>query len=136
MQLTKPKSNSISDKEDRRPPQEYIQPKTTPVMAAILDTSILEDDVLEILDKNYLDLTGQFPRQSLTGNKYILVVYAYAPNAILMEALTSRQEGEIIRGYATLCEYLKDRGYQAQFAVMDNEVSKKLKEYITREAKS
>ena len=59
------------------PGQEHLPPGTTDVMCAINDNSHSKDI-------NYMDLTGRFPRRSLTGNQYILIVYAYAPNAILM----------------------------------------------------
>ena len=48
--------------------------------------------------KGYMDLTGHFPHKSSSGNEYLLVVYDYDSNAILAEALSSCQGGEIKRG--------------------------------------
>ena len=39
----------------------------------------------------YGDLTGQFPYNSSTGNKYIYVMYDYDSNAILVQAIQNRQ---------------------------------------------
>lgn len=59
------------------------------------------------IDKNYTDLTGRFPQRALTGNQYILILYGYAPNAIVMEPIKDRTGGEIIKGFARVTTYLK-----------------------------
>jgi hypothetical protein len=49
-------------------------------------------NVIELTDpqeKSYSDLTGRFPVHSLDGNLYILVLYLYDTNAILVELLKS-----------------------------------------------
>ena len=43
----------------------------------------------------YGDLTGRFPHKSSRGNQYLLVIYDYDSNAILVEALQSKQATEI-----------------------------------------
>ena len=48
------------------------------------------------LKKGYMDLCGRFPHRSTRGNEYILLLYDYDSNVILVEALSSRQAGEII----------------------------------------
>ena len=50
-------------------------------------------------NKAYMDLTGKFPHQSTRGNKYVLVVYDYDSNGILVEPLSSRQAGVIKDGW-------------------------------------
>ena len=40
--------------------------------------------IIEAIDKIYSDLTGKFPVQSALGNKYILIVYHYNANTILV----------------------------------------------------
>ena len=42
-------------------------------------------------EKGYLDLTGRFPYKSARGNQYILLVYDYDSNAILVQPLPNRQ---------------------------------------------
>ena len=37
--------------------------------------------------KAYMDSTGRFPHKSTRGNEYVMVVYDYDSNAILVEAL-------------------------------------------------
>ena len=49
--------------------------------------------------KGYMNLTGRFPHKSSSGSEYLLIVYDYDSNAILAEPLSSRQGGEIKRGW-------------------------------------
>ena len=77
--------------------------------------------------KAYMDLTEQFPRQSLTGNKYIMVVYAYTPNAIIIRALKYRSKGDILKCFQNIMEHLSERGFLLTLNIMDNEASRKLK---------
>ncbi len=46
--------------------------------------------------------TGQFPIQSLRGNKYIMVMVETDSNAILVEPLKTRKDAKMIRAYNTL----------------------------------
>ena len=66
----------------------------------------------------------------------MLIVYAYAPNAILMEPINDRTGGEILKGFNRAVEYLKERGYRAVLNIMDNETSKELKHCIKKVANS
>ena len=52
--------------------------------------------IIEETGKVYTDQTGQFTVQSIAGNQYILVLYYYDSNAILTEAIKTRQGPEIL----------------------------------------
>jgi hypothetical protein len=54
--------------------------------------------------KSYTDLTGRFLLYSSQGNLYVLVLYFYDNNAILVEPLKSRSEGAEIKAYANLLQ--------------------------------
>jgi hypothetical protein len=86
---------------------------------------------IEDTGKIYTDQTGRFPVTSSRGNKYILVLYAFDPNAILTEPLKNRSASEIVRAYSKLVTYLKRRGFQPQIHWLDNEASILLKDYNT-----
>jgi hypothetical protein len=52
--------------------------------------------------KSYSDLTGRFPAKSEVGNLYILVLYTYDDNAILVEPLPRRSDAEQLKAYTKL----------------------------------
>jgi hypothetical protein len=51
--------------------------------------------------------TGQFPTRSQQDNKYIMVMVEIDSNAILIEPMKSRKDGEMIRAYNALLLLLK-----------------------------
>jgi hypothetical protein len=46
-----------------------------------------------VMDTNriYTDLTGRFPTTSLSGNKYILIVYDYDSNSVLSAPMKKKR---------------------------------------------
>jgi hypothetical protein len=77
----------------------------------------------------YTDQTGQFPVTSSKGYKYMLVLYHYDTNTILVEPLKSRHGNEILRGYKTVYDHLTSRGFKPTTHWLDNEASTALKEF-------
>jgi hypothetical protein len=75
----------------------------------------------------YTDQTGQFPVTSSNGHRYMLVLYHYDTNAILVKPLKSRQGNEILRGYTHLYNHLTRRGFKPTTHWLDNEASTALK---------
>ena len=75
---TKPTAPGTSDNEHL--PTE----KTHEVYTAVIDTNDAETR------NTYSDLTGRFPHVSSAGNQYVLVMYHYDSNAILVEPLKTR----------------------------------------------
>ena len=81
----------------------------------------------------FSDQTGQFPKRSLRGNKYIMVMVEIDSNAILVEPMKSRKDAEMIRAYTALLARLKQAGIIPKKHVLDNEVSEKMKNIIRDE---
>ena len=75
----------------------------------------------------YSDLTGRFPYQSSRGNKYVLVIYDYDGNAILMEPLKNRQAMEITVAFNKIYNRLVKHINEPKLFIMDNECSNDLK---------
>ena len=77
--------------------------------------------------KSYLDLTGKFPHTSSRGYKYVLIVYDHDSNAILAQALKTRQASEIKTAWHLLFNIINRNGHTTNFWIMDNEASTHLK---------
>ena len=75
----------------------------------------------------YSDLTGRFPHTSSRGNCYLLLVYDYDSNAILVAPLESRAAAVIRDGWNHLNTILANRGRQPELYILDNECSNNLK---------
>jgi ribosomal protein S24E len=88
---------------------------------------------IEETGKVYTDQTGAFPTKSSNGKKYMLVMYHYDTNAILVEPLKTRHGNEILRGYQKLYTHLTNRGFKPTTHWLDNEASTTLKEFNTSE---
>jgi hypothetical protein len=78
----------------------------------------------------YTDLTGAFPVTSQAGNKYMFILYNYNSNAILIEPMKNRSNGEALRAYKQLYGILTDHGLQPNLNVLNNEASKAIKHAI------
>ena len=83
--------------------------------------------------KLYTDLTGRFQVQSSRGHKYILVAYNYDSNSIHVRPLKSRNDNDTIQAYEDIYNMLKQRGQKPRLHWLDNEASKALKTFITKE---
>ena len=83
-------------------------------------------------NKAYTDLTGRFPYRSSRGNEYILVGYHFDGNAILAVALKNRTAGAITDAWTTLDETFTQCGMQPRTYVLDNEISKEIKEAMRK----
>ena len=84
-------------------------------------------------DKTYIDLAGRFPHQSSRDNNYILVLYNYDSNTILVQALKNRESNTILNAWRSIQERLKMGGVTSKHYVMDNEFSKDLKNTLLAE---
>jgi hypothetical protein len=89
--------------------------------------NLLEFDVPE--GKSYSDLTGRFPCKSDRGNQYVLVLYVYDDNAILVEPIKNRSENEQVKAYKILLERA-NKCSQLKMHWMDNAASKAVKDVL------
>ena len=67
--------------------------------------------ILPLTGLIHSDLTGRFPVTSSLGNQYILVVYDYDSNAILVDPLTSRTQAEQLQGFKKLYTHSNYPGF-------------------------
>jgi hypothetical protein len=84
----------------------------------------------KVCETMFFDQTGQCPMQSQQGNKYIMVMVEINSNAILVEPMKSCMDAEIIQAYDALLQQLKRIGIVPKKHVLDNKVSKNMKNHI------
>jgi hypothetical protein len=82
-------------------------------------------------EKSYSDLTGRFPVHSVEGNLYVLVLYIYNTNAILIEPLKSRNDASQLKAYERILQRIPNN-HKPKLHIMDNEASKAIKEFLVK----
>ena len=80
----------------------------------------------------YSDLTGKFPVTSMQGNKYILLVYHYNSNSIIVRPLKNRSDKETLEVYDDIYKELTRKGFQLKLHILDNKASRALKNQIKK----
>ena len=78
----------------------------------------------------YMDMTGKFPHRSINGNQCMLVVYDYATNAILVEAIKNFESNTICEAYKKVHKYLESKGRRPRFNILDNQASRLIAEFV------
>jgi hypothetical protein len=96
------------------------EPQTNLVFATIIETT----------GRIATDLTGRFPVTSSSGYKYMLLIYDYDSNVIIVEPLRSRADTQLIHAYTKLHRILTDAGLNPSVQRLDNEASQALKRVI------
>jgi hypothetical protein len=81
----------------------------------------------------YTDLTGRLPTTSLSGNKYILILYAYDSNSVLSAPMKNRGDKDMLRAFDLLIQYLIIRGLKPSLQLLDNAESLALRNYLTKQ---
>ena len=83
-------------------------------------------------ERAYSDLTGRFPYKSSRGNEYLLVVYDYDSNAILVEPLKNRTAHVITKAWQKIHSTFKNRGVDPKLYILDNEISGEFKDALKK----
>ena len=96
MRSTKTDNSPTLDEDDLFPKKHPTKTNNTFLGAATIDVQS---------DKSYINLTGRFPVGYLHSMQYILVLYHYDSNAILIEPMKNRTDAK------TYCAYKKLYGY-------------------------
>ena len=78
----------------------------------------------------YSDATGKFPVPSYHGNRYVMIIYVYDANAILVRPMKNREKETMVNTFTEIYNFLKRRKLAPKLHVMDNECSKLLMNYI------
>ena len=80
--------------------------------------------------KIWTDQTGRFPKKSLRGNQYIMVLTESVSNVILVEPMKNHTSGEMIRAYQALLDRLHAANIVPKHHIFDNECSDEFRSTI------
>jgi hypothetical protein len=104
------------------------------------ETDMVQEDKFHYLypttletNQIYSDLTGRFPTTSLSGNKYMLIMYDYDSNSILSAPMKNRGDKEMVRAFDLLIQSLILSGLKPLLQRLDNEASLALRNYLTKQ---
>ena len=78
----------------------------------------------------YNDLTGKFSVTSISGHKYVMVLYHYDSNGIIFRPMKNRSNVEAMRVYIDMYDYLKARNCKPKLNIMVNKASTDVKRFI------
>ena len=84
----------------------------------------------EATQKIWTDQPGRFPKRSMKGSQYMMVLTESDSDAILVEPMKNRTSGEMIRAYQDLINRLRSAGIAPKQHSLDNECSNDFKEAI------
>ena len=127
-----PKGHMNQTRKNTRSTKSKRAPLETPKIKKLEGKKVRDiyTKVYEARNTMFTDQTGQFPKWSQRGNKYIMVMVEIDSNAILVEPMKSRKDEEMIRAYTALLTRLKRAGIVPIKHILDNEVSEKMKNVI------
>ena len=80
--------------------------------------------------KIYTDQPGRFPKKSLRGNQYIMVLTESNSDIILAEPMKNRTSREMIRAYQALIDRLHAANIVPKHHILDNKCSDEFKTTI------
>ena len=80
----------------------------------------------------YSNLTGNFPLMSLDGNVCFFIMYRYRTNTILATLIANLDDKSIFEAYKTNFEMLEAKGYKPQVNIIDNQATKFIKQFLTK----
>jgi len=89
--------------------------------------------ILSLTGQTHMDLTSRFPTMSSQGNSYIIVVYDFDSNGILVAPLKNCRAEVILEAYKLVHTHLCAVGHCPQLQCLDNEASQALQDYLTTE---
>jgi hypothetical protein len=78
----------------------------------------------------YTDQTGRFPVVSSKVKKYIMVLYEYDGNAIMVEPIKNITAMELLRAFQFMKQNIIARGLKPRLVRLDNEASQLLNIYL------
>ena len=78
--------------------------------------------------RGFSELTGAFPHKPSRGSFYVMIMYDYDSNEILVEPVKNRQATTICNAFFNIQRVLKARVSKPKFYIMDNDCSSDLKE--------
>ena len=113
---------------------EQVNPRVPTSLPVTDPSSIRTNDVFcatqEITGKTFSDQTGKFVCPSVSGNKYIFILYHYDSNSIHARAIPSRTKHQLLTAYKSIVQDLTKRGFKPRLHTLDNEISDLMKDYM------
>jgi len=131
LRSTKPTTHALLD--DRDEAFGFEEGATVPAQPIAKEKTIFYR-VLDLADeatmKIYTNQPGRFPKKSLRGNQYIMVLTESDSDVILVEPMKNRTAGEMIRAYQALIDRLHAANIVPKHHILDNECSEEFKATI------
>ena len=81
----------------------------------------------------YSNLAGKFPVQSYEGHLYLFVCYVYSKNAIIMQAMRSRNDESMVETFKSVYKFLQKHNCSPKLHVLNNECSKAVQNFVQNE---
>jgi hypothetical protein len=82
----------------------------------------------------YTNITCAFPVRSFKTMQYVLVIYIYNLNAIIVWAMPTCTNASMVQAFTKVISILKSSSYYLALNVMDNKCSAGVEKYIRSEA--
>ena len=70
--------------------------------------------------RTFSDQTGIFPKSSIKGSKYIMMIYNANNNTILAGQLKPQAKHKLLRAITKMHEYLTTKGLQLSIQILNN----------------
>lgn len=100
---------------------------TNYIYAAVEATPRQRQDII------HSNQTGKFHTVSYQGNLYVMLVYCYGANAILVKPIKTRAKADMVKAYQKFLAGLIRAGLKPKLQPFDNECSDILKSYLHQE---
>jgi hypothetical protein len=134
MRSTKGKPNTLPIADDPTVPNDETDDAFPAHADKTRDCYVAVCNLDEPTGKIYTNQTGKFPCTSASSNNYVMILYDYDSNAILMEPMRNRKGPTLVEAHKTLHARLSNAGLRPRYLMLDNECSLALKEFLTEEA--
>ena len=79
--------------------------------------------IYQATGKIFSDQTGPFLVPSISGNRYVFILYDYDSNHIFAVPIPIRTKEQLVKAYRSVVTLLQHRGLQPKLQRLDNEVS-------------
>ena len=80
----------------------------------------------------YHDLTGSFPFTSYNRSMCFFILHHYKSNSIFATPIVGFDDVSIFQAYKQQFEMLKAKGFKPKLNIMDNQATKHIKKYLTK----
>jgi hypothetical protein len=121
------RKNKLSTKKIIQTSTEELLDTSPPERSHNTKSNIFYVSAYEETSRIHTDQTGKFPVKSICNNTYIMIIYSYDSNAILLRPMKTKNAHELQSAYDNIYTYLQNRGFAPKFHRIDNEISNETK---------